>query len=343
MIALPGLCLTTGRFADARQILRSFAQSVDRGMLPNRFPDEGETPEYNTVDATLWFFIAMYRYLEKTGDEQFVGNELLPVLQEIIDWHDRGTRFNIHVDTDGLLYAGEPGVQLTWMDAKIGDWVVTPRQGKAVEINALWYNALKIYAHLLSRFGEFVLAKKYETRANQVKRKFQKTFWYDQGGYLYDYIDGDHRDTAIRPNQIFAISLPFPLLTGSKAKQVLQIVKEKLCTSVGLRSLSPDDPNYRPVYGGDPFSRDSAYHQGTVWSWLLGPFVDAIIKVEGAKGRKQAREIIENVIPHLQEAGIGTISEIFDADFPHLPRGCIAQAWSVGEVLRTSRTYNLKE
>lgn len=343
MIALPGLCLATERFEDAKLILRSFSQSMHQGMLPNRFPDEGETPEYNTVDATLWFFIAVYHYLEKTGDEQFVGKELLPVLHKIIDWHDRGTRFNIHVDSDGLLFAGEPGVQLTWMDAKIGDWVVTPRRGKAVEINALWYNALKIYACLLHRFGETASARKFEKRANRVRRAFQKSFWFEEGGYLYDVIDGDVRDAAIRPNQIFAISLPFPTLTGTKARQVLKIVKEKLYTPMGLRSLAPDDPNYHPNYGGDQWSRDSAYHQGTVWSWLLGPLIDAIMRVEGAKGREQAGKIIENFRPHLKEAGIGTISEIFDAEAPHQPRGCIAQAWSVGEILRASRTYNLNK
>lgn len=343
MIALPGLCLATGRFTDAKQILRAFAQNVDRGMLPNRFPDEGENTEYNTVDAALWFFIAIYRYLEKTGDEKFVGEELLPVLQEIIDWHDHGTRFNIHVDIDGLLSACEPGVQVTWMDAKIGDWVVTPRQGKAVEINALWYNALKIYTHLLSRFGKTYRAQKFETRANRTKRTFQKAFWYESGRYLYDYIDGDHRDTSIRPNQIFAISLPFPLLSGAKAKQVLKIIEAKLYTPMGLRSLAPDDPNYRPNYGGDPFSRDSAYHQGTVWSWLLGPFIEAVIAIEGARGKKKAKTIIQKLLPHLEDAGVGSISEIFDAEAPQQPQGCIAQAWSVGELLRVYQQYDLKK
>jgi predicted glycogen debranching enzyme len=341
MIALPGLCMATGRFDDAKQILRAFAQSVDQGMLPNRFPDEGETPEYNTVDATLWFFVAIYHYLHKTNDEKFIREELLPVLQEIVDWHDRGTRFNIHVDVDGLLYAGEPGVQLTWMDVKIGEWVVTPRQGKAVEINALWYNALKIYAELLHHFGEPLLSEKFEQRAERVRRAFQKKFWFEEGGYLYDVIDGDVRDAAIRPNQIFAISLPFPLLTGKKARQVLKIVAEKLYTPMGLRSLAPDDPNYRPNYGGDQLSRDSAYHQGTVWNWLLGPFIDAIMRVEGTRGRKRATKIIENFLPHLKDAGIGTISEIFDAEPPHAPRGCIAQAWSVGELLRAYFQYRL--
>ena len=264
----------------------------------------------------------------------FAQDELMPMLGEIIDWHRRGTRYSIHVDNDGLLCAGESGVQLTWMDAKMGDWVVTPRQGKAVEINALWYNALKIYANLLNLFGQTIDAQKLDKQAARLKKQFQKTFWYERGGYLYDYIDGDHRDIAVRPDQLFAISLPFPLLPVTRARQVLKIVEKKLYTPYGLRSLAPDDPNYRGSYGGNQYSRDSAYHQGTVWSWLLGPMVDAILAVEGKNGMKRTRKIIENFTPHLQEAGIGTISEIFDADAPHAARGCIAQAWSVGEILR---------
>jgi predicted glycogen debranching enzyme len=346
MIALPGICLVTGRFEDAKKILRAFAQSASQGMLPNRFPDAGEQPEYNTVDATLWFFVAIYKYLQYTGDEPFVRDELMPILRDIIAWHDRGTRYRIHVDKDGLLYAGEPGVQLTWMDAKVGDWVVTPRQGKAVEINALWYNALAIFAELSKRFGNAGEAKQFARRAEQVKARFGEVFWNEAAGGLYDYVDDESRlssmspskenrgDPAIRPNQIFALSLPFPLLEGSKARQVLKIVEDKLHTPVGLRSLAADDPAYRPRYGGDQWWRDSAYHQGTVWSWLLGPLVSAIVKVEGEAGKPRAKKIIEGIIPHLSDAGIGTISEIFDAQAPHSPRGCIAQAWSVAEVLR---------
>jgi predicted glycogen debranching enzyme len=332
MIALPGVCLVTGRFDEARKILVAFAQSVSRGMLPNRFPDAGDQPEYNTVDATLWFFVAIYKYLQYTNDEARVRDELMPVLRDIIAWHDRGTRYNIHVDTDGLLYAGEPGVQLTWMDAKVGDWVVTPRQGKAVEINALWYNALAIYATLADRFG--LSGENFHERAEAVKRGFHETFWNEKVGGLYDYVEGDYRDDAIRPNQIFALSLPFPLLQGARAESVLQLVEETLYTPVGLRSLSPDHPAYRPHYGGDQLMRDSAYHQGTVWSWLLGPYVTALVIVRGNKARKQARNILEAVTLHLNDAGIGTISEIFEAEPPHCPRGCMAQAWSVGEVLR---------
>jgi len=334
MIALPGICLVTGRFDEAKNILRAFAKSVSQGMLPNRFPDAGEQPEYNTVDATLWFFVAIYKYLQNTDDDAFVRDELMGTLRDIISWHDRGTRYNIHVDQDGLLYSGEPGVQLTWMDAKVGNWVVTPRQGKAVEINALWYNVLAIVAELCARFGLSRDAKEYAQRAKLIKDKFREVFWNSTGNYLYDYVDGEYRDAAIRPNQIFALSLPFPLLEGREAKLLLQLVEEKLLTPVGLRSLAPDDPAYRPHYGGDQWSRDSAYHQGTVWSWLLGPYCTALVRAEGVPGKKRARQILEGILPHLSEACLGTISEIFDADAPHAPRGCMAQAWSVGEVLR---------
>jgi predicted glycogen debranching enzyme len=334
MIALPGICLVTGRFDEAKRILRAFAQSVSQGMLPNRFPDAGEQPEYNTVDATLWFFVAIYKYIQYTKDDGLVRDELLPILRDIIAWHDRGTRYNIHVDADGLLYAGEAGVQLTWMDAKVGNWVVTPRQGKAVEINALWYNALAIYSELAVRYMLFAEAQEFAGRASRVKEAFGSTFWNASGQCLYDYIDGDYKNRAIRPNQIFALSLPFPLLEGKQARMVLDVVQEQLCTPVGLRSLAPGDPAYRPRYGGDQWSRDSAYHQGTVWSWLLGPLAHAIVYVEGDEGRARVSRMIETFRPHLAEAGIGTISEIFDAEPPHAPRGCIAQAWSVGEILR---------
>jgi predicted glycogen debranching enzyme len=334
MIAFPGITMVTGRFEDGKRILRAFAGSVSEGMLPNRFPDSGEDPEYNTVDATLWFFVAVHKYLRATNDDPFVRDELLPVLKDILEWHERGTRYGIRVDRDGLLYAGEPGVQLTWMDAKVGDWVVTPRQGKAVEINALWYNALVIYADLAGRFGAEAEQERYRRRARKVRRTFGKTFWNDEGGYLYDVVDGEGRDGALRPNQIFALSLPFPLLSGEKALRVLSIVEERLYTPVGLRSLDPQDPRYRPRYEGGPWSRDGAYHQGTVWSWLLGPLASAHANLRGAEGRERARRIIEGVLPHLAEAGIGTVSEIFDAEPPHSPRGCIAQAWSVAEILR---------
>jgi predicted glycogen debranching enzyme len=335
MIAFPGLSLVTGRFEDGKRILRAFAGSASRGMLPNRFPDAGEEPEYNTVDATLWFFVAVYKYLRATDDGPFVREELMPVLRDILGWHERGTRYGIRRDRDGLLSAGEPGVQLTWMDAKVGDRVVTPRQGKAVEINALWYNALAIYAELAGRFGAEAEQERYRRLARQVRETFVKVFWNEEGGYLYDVVDGEERDITIRPNQIFALSLPFPLLSGEKALRVLSIVEERLYTPVGLRSLDRSDPRYRPRYMGSSSERDGAYHQGTVWSWLLGPLATAQVNVRGPdEGRERARRIIEGVLPHLEEAGIGTVSEIFDAEPPHSPRGCIAQAWSVAEILR---------
>jgi predicted glycogen debranching enzyme len=334
MIALPGLTLATGRFEDAKNIIRVFAQNISRGMLPNRFPDAEEAPEYNTVDATLWFFVAIYKYLKYTGDKDFMKNELLPVLEDIIAWHDRGTRYSIHVDEDGLLYAGEPGVQLTWMDAKIGDWVVTPRIGKAVEINALWCNALAILSSLYKLAGQKSSAKRFAQRTVQTRDRFREVFWYEEGGYLYDVVDGETRDTSIRPNQIFALSLPYPLLEEQQASKVLETVTDKLYTPFGLRSLAPEDPHYRSVYSGNSSERDSAYHQGTVWGWLLGPWLTAMVRVKGQDGKSTAQRYFKEIKPHLKDAGIGSISEIFDAEAPHAPRGCIAQAWSVAEILR---------
>jgi predicted glycogen debranching enzyme len=334
MIALPGLTLATGRFEDAKNIILVFAQNISRGMLPNRFPDAEEAPEYNTVDATLWFFVAIYKYLKYTGDKDFMKNELLPVLEDIIAWHDRGTRYSIHVDEDGLLYAGEPGVQLTWMDAKIGDWVVTPRIGKAVEINALWCNALAILSSLYKLAGQKSSAKRFAQRTVQTRDRFREVFWYEEGGYLYDVVDGETRDTSIRPNQIFALSLPYPLLEEQQASKVLETVTDKLYTPFGLRSLAPEDPHYRSVYSGNSSERDSAYHQGTVWGWLLGPWLTAMVRVKGQDGKSTAQRYFKEIKPHLKDAGIGSISEIFDAEAPHAPRGCIAQAWSVAEILR---------
>ncbi len=334
MIALPGLTLVTGRFEDAKKILRAFAGHTSQGMLPNRFSDAGQAPEYNTVDATLWFFVAVYKYLQYTHDDTFVRDELMPVLLDIIQWHERGTRYHIQMDADGLLSAGEPGVQLTWMDAKIGDWVVTPRTGKAVEINALWYNALVIMAELSRRCSRRQQADNFAQRSQTVRQRFMEVFWNDAGGYLYDVVDGELCDGSIRPNQIFALSLPFALAAGEQAKRVLKVVTDELYTPFGLRSLSPRDAAYRPVYTGNGFDRDSAYHQGTVWGWLLGPYITALVRVEGAAGRQKAKGLLRNLMPHLADAGVGTISEIFDAAAPHTPRGCMAQAWSVAEVLR---------
>lgn len=340
MISLPGLCLSTGRFEDAKKIIAAFASSVSMGMLPNRFQDNNEPPEYNNVDGTLWYFIAIQKYLEATGDREFVINEILPVLKEIIDWHFRGTRYNIHVDTDGLLYAGEIGQQLTWMDARIGTWVVTPRMGKPVEIQALWYNALKIFAGLLKMNEQEYDAELVELSAAKAKQSFENLFWNEAGNYLYDVIDEHGKpDESLRPNQLFAISLPYALLDGDKAFAVLEMVTEKLYTPVGLRSLPPEDVHYVHQYGGDAWHRDSSYHEGTVWSWLLGPYIDALIKTGDQQVR--AKEVIENFKYHLNEGGIGTVSEIFDADAPHHPRGCMAQAWGVAEVLRVITDYKL--
>jgi len=338
MIALPGLCLTTGRFADARLILQAFAQSVSEGMLPNRFPDRGEQPEYNTVDATLWFFVAIYYYQQATHDDAFVRDTLLPVLLDILAWHQRGTRFGIRVAEDGLLSAGEEGQQLTWMDAKVGDWVVTPRQGKAVEINALWYNALRSATHLAYDYHQPETGQRLEAQASQVFAAFHASFWNADLGCLYDCLTPDSTpDASIRPNQLFALSLPFPLLTGERATQVLAVVKQHLYTPVGLRSLSPEDPRYQPIYEGSLLQRDGAYHQGTVWSWLLGPYVDALLHVHGLeRGRPLIQQVMAAFAYHLREAGVGTISEIFDGQAPHHPRGCMAQAWSVAEVLRVA-------
>jgi predicted glycogen debranching enzyme len=332
MISLPGLTMVTKRYEDAREILRTFARYVSQGMLPNDFPDIEDEPEYNSVDTALWFFIAIYKYLHYTKDEIFIRTEMMPVLDEIIGWHLKGTKFNINVDEDGLLYAGEPG--LTWMDAKLGNKVITPRQGKAVEINALWYNALMIYAELLGKFETSKRANKFERRAENVKRRFLDLFWNDELGYLFDFIDGEKKDSSLRPNQIFALSLPYPLLSGKRAKEIFKIIVEKLYTPFGLRTLSPDDPNYKGNYLGSQLQRANAYHQGTVWGWLMGPFITTMIRFYGEYGRERAKKIINNFMQQVNEAGIGTISEIFDGNTPYSPRGCIAQAWSVGELLR---------
>jgi predicted glycogen debranching enzyme len=342
MISLPGLCLSTGRYDDAKKILAAFANSVSQGMIPNRFPDNGEAPEYNNADGTLWYFIAIYKYMKVTGDEAFIVQTILPVLDQIIEWHLKGTRYNIHATEDGLLYAGEPGLQLTWMDAKIGNWVVTPRMGKPVEIQALWYNALCIYSELLSLNMEKNRSEEFAYKAAMAKQNFMGMFWNNNNNYLYDNIDENGSPVnEIRPNQLFAISLPFALIEGLKAKQVLQIVKEQLYTPVGLRSLAPTDKNYIPVYAGDTQHRDSAYHQGTVWSWLLGPFIDAVVKLDTENGIQQAKKLIEAFSYHLGEACIGSVSEIFDGDEPHIPKGCVAQAWSVAELLRVIKEYGL--
>ncbi len=343
MISLPGLCLSTGRYEDAKKIIAAFAKSVSMGMLPNRFQDNGEEPEYNNVDGTLWYFIAVHKYLKATNDTDFVINEILPVLKDIIDWHFKGTRYNIHANEDGLLYAGEIGQQLTWMDARIGTWVVTPRMGKPVEIQALWYNVLKIFSELLDLNNQQDDAELVNISAEKAKKSFAEKFWYGEGDYLYDVIDENgNPDTEIRPNQLFAISLPFALIEGEQAKAILKIMEEQLYTPVGLKSLPKSDVHYVPVYEGDAYHRDSSYHEGTVWSWLLGPYVDAIMKSKSKNKKTKAKKIIEDFQYHLNEGCIGSVSEIFDADAPHHPRGCVAQAWGVGEILRVIKEYDLK-
>jgi predicted glycogen debranching enzyme len=338
MIALPGLTLTTGRFDVARSILLEFSRHIDRGMLPNRFPDAGDQPEYNTVDATLWFFEAILAFWRYTGDAAFVQDTLYPVLNDIIVWHQRGTRYGICVDDDGLLVAGTEGVQLTWMDVKVGDWVVTPRRGKPVEVQGLWYNALLIMEELARAYGDKARQQQYAAMAAQAQESFNRLFWNDAANCLYDVVDGDQCDDAIRPNQIFAVSLPYSMLSRDRAKGIVEVVAHELLTPYGLRSLSPNNPQYRGRYEGDPRSRDGAYHQGTVWAWLMGPFITAYLKVHGgsAAAREQALSWLDAFNTHLNDAGLGQISEIFDGDAPHQPRGCIAQAWSVAALLRAA-------
>lgn len=336
MISLPGLTLFTGRTEIAKSILRNFARHTDQGMLPNRFVDSGEEGEFNTVDATLWFFEAARAYGAFTNDYAFIREELYDVLNQIIDFHIKGTRYNIKMTENGLLNAGAPGVQLTWMDAKIGDWVVTPRSGKPVEIQALWYNALRTMGDLAERFGDGERLKKYSGLASMASWTFNRVFWNNDERCLYDVVNGGPPDGSIRPNQIFAVSLHHSMLPPERARAVVEAVERELLTPVGLRTLSPKDSRYRATYEGNQYSRDSAYHQGTVWPWLLGPFVSAYVRVndETATARARAHELLRGIEQHLTEAGLGQISEIFDANAPYQPRGCFAQAWSIAEALR---------
>jgi predicted glycogen debranching enzyme len=339
MIALPGLAIATGRYDIAQTILHTFAKYIDRGMLPNVFADAVETPEYNTVDATLWYFEAIRAYYEATADRELLA-ELFPLLTEIIDWHIKGTRYNIKMDHDGLLYAGESGVQLTWMDAKVEDWVVTPRIGKPIEVNALWYNALTCMVYFSEILGKN--AQKYQEMVNQTRSHFAK-FWYEEGGYCYDVIDSPGgNDPSFRPNQIFAVSLPCrgeqPFsptkspLQPSQQKMVVDKVGQKLLTSYGLRSLSTEHLDYVGIYSGNQLQRDGSYHQGTTWGWLIGHFVQAHLQVYNHP--ELARSFLLPIANHLQDGCVGSVSEIFDGDVPFAPRGCFAQAWSVAEVLR---------
>lgn len=335
MISLPGLTLTTRRFDEARGILQTFARYVDQGMLPNRFPDGGELPEYNTVDATIWWFHALDRYHRATDDDDLL-REQFPLLAEVVDSHIRGTRHGIHVDPeDGLLLAGEPGVQLTWMDARIGDWVVTPRYGKPIEVNALWLNALSVMAHFaehLSKDGSL-----YRRLAERARSGMQR-FWSEEHGYLYDVIGPDGiGDPSLRPNQLFAFSLPTCAFSHEQGEAVLKVVQERLLTPYGPRSLAPESVGYDGHYAGGAFHRDSVYRQGAVWPWLLGAYADALVNLRGLTPVTIAelRALIEPLVRHLdQDALLGSVSEIFDGDPPHAPNGAAAQAWSVAELLR---------
>jgi predicted glycogen debranching enzyme len=336
MVALPGLCLTTGRPWLARNILRTFSRFVSEGMLPNQFPRAGVAPVYNTVDATLWYFEAVRQYFEATSDIGLL-HELDPVLDAIIDAHVRGTRYQIHVDpADGLLYAGEPGVQLTWMDAKVGDRVVTPRVGKPVEVNALWLNAAASMARFARAIGRN--ATKYEALAESARTGFAR-FWNSEKQYCFDLIDApgspDGNDAALRPNQIFAVSLPETALAAGQQRAVVDVCARELLTSFGLRSLGRNESGYRGRYAGNTEERDDAYHQGTVWGWLLGPFALAHLRVY--QNASEAMSFLEPMFGHIKSAGLGTASEIFDGDPPFTPNGCIAQAWTVGEILRAWR------
>ena len=335
MISLEGLTLTTGRHTEAGWILRTFAYYVRHGLIPNLFPEGKNDGLYHTADATLWFFHALDRYVDYTGDRATL-RLILPKLKEIVEHHVHGTRFGIRVDAqDALLTQTAEGYQLTWMDAKVEDWVVTPRRGKAVEINALWYNALRLLEEWCSEEKDEAAAQSLHKQAARARHAFNERFWYAEGNYLYDVIDGETgNDPACRPNQILAFSLKHPVLDQQHWKPVLETVRARLLTPAGLRTLSPGHRDYKTKYFGDLRARDAAYHQGTVWAWLIGPFIDAWLRVY-PDDRKGARKLLEAFVPHLNEACVGSVSEIFDAEVPFTPRGCIAQAWSVAEVLRS--------
>jgi len=326
MIALPGLTLVTGRFDIARNILLAFAGCLDGGMLPNTFSDSGAPPEYNTVDATLWFFEAVRQYVEYSKDVEFVRTRLYDRLKDIIEWHVNGTRFGIHMDADGLLTAGDPTTQLTWMDARVGDRPVTPRNGKPVEIQALWYNALRFTARLTND-------ARYEDLAARTAESFNYSFWNENASCLYDVIDGDRRDASLRPNQVIALSLGYCAIPEERARRILAVVEHDLLTPFGLRTLAPSDPAYRGRYEGSVENRDTAYHQGTVWPWLLGPFITAAARFNAPRERGLLAPLRDFALSR----GTGHIPEIFDGDPPHEPRGCFTQAWSVAEVLRINR------
>ena len=333
MISLEGLTLVTKRFAEARWILHAFAHYVRDGLIPNHFPEGSHEGVYHTADASLWFFQATARYLHYTNDKHTL-RILLPVLEHIIEHHRRGTRFGIRADADGLLTQGAPNFPLTWMDAKCGEWVVTPRRGKPVEINALWYNALRLLSGWIGEERGEGAASELRQLAEQAHGAFNRRFWSDKHHHLYDIVDGDNGDDpALRPNQVYAISLTHPVLVQERWAPVVESVRSALLTPVGLRSLAPGHPDYKRNYHGDLKTRDAAYHQGTVWSYLIGPYVDAWLRVHPDQ-RAEAREALQGLAQHLGDAGIGSVSEVFDAEAPYTARGCVAQAWGVAELLR---------
>jgi len=330
MIALPGLCLTTKRYDDAREILRTFAAALHRGLLPNLFLDSGEGEAYNAVDASLWFVYAVDCYQRATLDDALI-EDLRPALEEIIHYYRTGTDYGIRMTSDGLIDATSPGWQLTWMDAKVADWVVTPRMGKPVEICALWYNALRVMENFALRFG---WVEDYGALADRVQQSFS-AFWNPSAGCLYDVI-GELADDHLRPNQIFAVSLPYSPLSAEQSSAVLRTVELYLLTPYGLRTLAAQDPEYVGHYSGNSWERDGAYHRGTVWAWLMGPYIEAYLRVHGntADAKTRCRATLQPLLSHVWEAGVGSISEIFEGDAPHLPCGTISQAWSVAEILR---------
>jgi predicted glycogen debranching enzyme len=337
MISLPGLAMRPGTLWEARAVLDTYIKYLDQGLIPNRFPDGGEPPRYDTIDATLWLFQAVAAYLRASGDWRFVADRL-EALEGIIDWHVGGTRHKIGMDhRDGLLAGGEEGYALTWMDARIGDWVVTPRRGKPIEINALWYNALRLTADWCERATR--PAGRYRQMAARAHKSAQQRFWYREGGYCYDVVDApDGDDPSLRPNQVIALALAYPLIEGDRAHATLDLVTAKLLTPYGLRTLSADDPRYQPSYQGGQRARDVAYHMGMAWPWLMGPYLDAHLRLKG--DREVVRRLLEPFHAHLHDAGLGTISEIFEPEPPYRPVGCIAQAWSVAEILRHARALS---
>jgi len=336
MLSLPGLLLVNGKFKEASKLIKTWLNYMNEGLIPNATFDDANDFVYNSVDATLWLFNAIYLYFRYTEDLNFI-KEIYPKLQESIQCYIEGTKHNIHVDKkDFLLIQGEPGVQLTWMDAKVNDWVVTPRHGKAVEINGLWYNALMIMAEFAQELDKKDDSKKYRNYAKKVEQNFMDRFWNNEKNCLIDCINENRIDTSIRPNQVVVLSLPFNPVPEGNSRAVLKVVKEKLLTPYGLRTLSPEESDYKNIYEGDPMSRDSAYHQGTVWAWLLGPFISAYAKYfrHQPEFREEILSFLDAFPDHMFCAGLGTISEIFDGDSPHLPKGAISQAWSVAEILR---------